>query len=127
MVSAMVLTERAHGGPIRCRSTYLWEKHAMDSPVVQAILLVLVAAVMNAAYVLPMKLNKKWQWEHTWFAFSILGVAVVPTIIALLTVPMLWSTYTSVSGGTLVAMAVFGAGWGVSLVFFGLALTRLGL
>jgi L-rhamnose-H+ transport protein len=99
----------------------------MDSPVVQAILLILVAAVMNAAYVLPMKLNKKWQWEHTWFAFSILGVAVVPTIIAVLTVPRLWSTYSSVSGGTLAAMALFGAGWGVSLVFFGLALTRIGL
>ena len=94
----------------------------MNSPVAQAILLILVAAAMNAAYVLPMKLNKKWQWEHTWFAFSILGVAVVPTIIALLTVPQLWSTYSSVSGGILAAMALFGAGWGVSLVFFGLAL-----
>ncbi len=99
----------------------------MDSPVVQAILLILVAAVMNSAYVLPMKLNKQWQWEHTWFAFSILGVAVVPTIIALLTVPRVWSTYSSVSVGTLTAMALAGACWGVSLVFFGLALTRLGL
>jgi len=99
----------------------------MDSPVAQAILLVVFAAAMNAAYVLPMKLNKKWQWEHTWFAFSILGVAGVPTLIALLTVPRLWSTYSSVSGGTLAAMALFGGGWGVSLVFFGLALARLGL
>jgi L-rhamnose-H+ transport protein len=99
----------------------------MTSPTVQAILLVLCAALMNAAYALPMKLNRKWQWEHTWFAFSILGVAVVPTIIALLTVPMLWSTYAAVSWGTLTAMALFGAGWGVSLVFFGLALSRLGL
>ena len=60
----------------------------------QAILLVLFAAIMNAAYALPMKLNKKWEWEHSWFAFSILGVAVVPTMIALLTVPGLWSTYS---------------------------------
>jgi L-rhamnose-H+ transport protein len=97
------------------------------TPTLQAIVLVLFAALMNAAYTLPMKLNKKWDWEHTWFAFSILGVAVVPTIIAMLTVPMLWSTYSVVSVGTLVAMAIFGAGWGVSLVFFGLALTRLGL
>jgi len=82
---------------------------------------------MNAAYALPMKLNKKWEWEHSWFAFSILGVGVVPTIIALLTVPKLWSTYSLVSGGTLAAMVLFGASWGVSLVFFGLALTRLGL
>jgi len=99
----------------------------MTSNTVQAVLLVLCAAIMNAAYALPMKLNKKWEWEHSWFAFSILGVGVVPTIIALLTVPKLWSTYSLVSGGTLAAMVLFGASWGVSLVVFGLALTRLGL
>jgi L-rhamnose-H+ transport protein len=99
----------------------------MTSNTVQAVLLVVCAAIMNAAYALPMKLNKKWEWEHSWFAFSILGVAVVPTVIALLTVPKLWSTYAMVSGGTLAAMVLFGASWGVSLVFFGLALTRLGL
>jgi L-rhamnose-H+ transport protein len=99
----------------------------MTSNTVQAILLVLCAAIMNAAYSLPMKLNKKWQWEHSWFAFSVLGVAVVPTIIALITIPQLWSTYATVSTGTLAAMILFGASWGVSLVFFGLALTRLGL
>jgi L-rhamnose-H+ transport protein len=99
----------------------------MTSNTVDAILLVLCAAFMNAAYALPMKLNKKWEWEHSWFAFSILGVAVVPTVIALLTIPRLWSTYTAVSIGTLAKMVLFGASWGVSLVFFGLALTRLGL
>jgi L-rhamnose-H+ transport protein len=99
----------------------------MTPQTVQAILLVLCAAIMNAAYALPMKLNKKWEWEHTWFAFSILGVAAVPTVIALITVPRLWSTYSVVSNGTLAAMIVFGASWGISLVFFGLALTRLGL
>src|ERR1700733_9580152 len=99
----------------------------MTSHIAQALLLVLCAAIMNAAYSLPMKLNKKWQWEHSWFAFSILGVAVVPTLIAMLTVPKLWSTYVAVSTGTLAAMVIFGACWGVSLVFFGLALTRLGL
>jgi len=99
----------------------------MTSHTVQALLLVLCAAIMNAAYALPMKLNKKWEWEHSWFAFSVLGVAVVPTVIAVFTVPGLWSTYATVSSGTLAAMVVFGASWGVSLVFFGLALTRLGL
>jgi L-rhamnose-H+ transport protein len=99
----------------------------MNSHTVQAIVLVLCAAIMNAAYALPMKLNRKWEWEHSWFAFSILGVAVVPTIIAWLTVPGLWSTYSAVSSATLARMVLFGASWGVSLVFFGLALTRLGV
>ena len=99
----------------------------MNSPVAQALLLVVIAAIMNAAYVLPMKLNKKWQWEHSWFAFSILGVALVPTLIAMATVPQLWSTYSSVSFKILILMALFGAGWGVALVFVGLSLRRLGL
>ena len=99
----------------------------MNSPAAQALLLVVMAAIMNGAYVLPMKLNKKWQWEHSWFAFSILGVALVPTLIAMATVPQLWSTYSAVSFKILVLMALFGAGWGVALVFTGLALKRLGL
>src|SRR5260370_18977636 len=99
----------------------------MTSNTVQAVLLVLCAVIMNAAFALTMKLNKKWEWAHSWFAFSILGVAVVPTVIAQITVPKLWSTYATVSGGTLAAMVLFGGSWGVSLVFFGLALTRLGL
>ena len=97
----------------------------MTSHTVQALLLVLCAAIMNAAYALPMKLNKKWDWEHSWFAFSVLGVAVVPTVIALLTVPGLWSTYATVSTGTLAAMVVFGASWGVSLVSLALPQLRL--
>jgi L-rhamnose-H+ transport protein len=114
---------------VSCRNEIPY-RHAeiiMTSQTVQAILLVLCAALMNASYTLPMKLNKKWQWEHSWFAFSILGVAVVPTLIALATIPGLWSTYSEVSTGTLARMVLFGASWGVSLVFFGLAIARLGL
>src|SRR5260370_16518376 len=99
----------------------------MTSNTVQAVLLVLCAVIMNAAFALTMKLNKKWEWAHSWFAFSILGVAVVPTVIAQITVPKLWSTYATVSGGTLTGMVLFGGRWGVFVVFFGLALTRLGL
>jgi L-rhamnose-H+ transport protein len=99
----------------------------VHSTTAQAVVIILVAALMNAAYTLPMKLNRRWHWEHSWFAFSILGVALVPTLIAWATVPGLWSAYSSIEGRTLELMALFGGGWGVSLVFFGLALKRLGL
>ncbi|MBV9038827.1 MAG: hypothetical protein JO182_30360 [Acidobacteriaceae bacterium] len=99
----------------------------MSHHVIQPLLLILAAAIMNASYTLPMKLNRKWQWEHSWLAFSILGVAVVPTVIAVLTVPGLWSIYREASAGTLLQMALFGAGWGISLVFFGLSLPLVGV
>lgn len=74
-----------------------------------------------------MKLHKKWQWENSWFAFTIVGLAIVPTLIAVVTIPDLWSIYTTVPDKTLVAMAFFGAGWGVNMVLFGLALDSVGL
>ena len=99
----------------------------MRTSVAEALLLILAAAIMNATYTLPMKLNRKWLWEHSWLAFSVLGVAVVPTIIAVFTVPGLWSIYRETPSGTLLAMALFGVGWGVSLVFFGLAIPLVGV
>jgi L-rhamnose-H+ transport protein len=74
-----------------------------------------------------MKLNRKWAWEHSWLAFTVIGVALVPTLIAVLTVPDLWSIYGQTAPGTLVWMAVFGIGWGVSLVFFGLSIPLVGI
>jgi L-rhamnose-H+ transport protein len=99
----------------------------MADNVLQALALILAAAIMNASYTLPMKLNRRWKWEHSWLAFSVLGVAVVPTIIGIITVPGLWSIYREASLSTLLLMGLFGAGWGVSLVFFGLSLPLVGV
>lgn len=99
----------------------------LSSQIFEAIGLIAVASIINASYCLPMKLNKKWKWENSWFAFSIVGLAIVPTIIGVATVPKLWSVYASVPAMTLAWMAIFGAGWGVNMVLFGLALDNIGL
>lgn len=99
----------------------------MSSLVYQAVGLIVLAAAMNGVYVLPMRLNRRWQWEHSWFAFTLLGVVVVPMILAALTVPDLWSIYAEVPAGTLLGMAVAGAAWGGSLVLFGRAVTLVGV
>jgi L-rhamnose-H+ transport protein len=98
-----------------------------NQAVLEAVFLILAASLMNATYTLPMKLNRKWAWEHSWFAFTLLGVGAVPTVLAILTVPDLFSIYRATPAVTLAAMALFGAGWGVSLVLFGLAIERVGV
>lgn len=92
-----------------------------------AVQLVLAAAVINAVYTLPMKLNREWKWEHSWLVFTVLGVAVVPTILSALTVPGLIDTYDGVPTAVLLGMACCGALWGVSLVFFGRAVDMVGV
>ncbi len=99
----------------------------MEQGVLHPVSLILFAAVMNATYTLPMKVHHSWGWEHSWCAFSVLGIAGVPTIIGVLTVPGLWSIYGNTSGNALLAMALFGAGWGVAQVFFGLSLPLVGI
>ena len=99
----------------------------MTSNIAEATFLILLAALMNATYTLPMKLNRQWAWEHSWFAFTFLGVAVVPTLIAVATVPGLWAIYPQIPAATLMKMAVFGATWGVSLVLFGLSISIVGV
>jgi L-rhamnose-H+ transport protein len=93
----------------------------------QAIQLVLIAAVINAVYTLPMRLNKQWKWEHSWLIFTILGVAAVPTILSILTIPRLKDSYDGVAAPVLIAMGLCGALWGVSLVFFGRAVDTVGV
>jgi L-rhamnose-H+ transport protein len=93
----------------------------------QAIQLVLVAAVINAVYTLPMKFNKQWKWEHSWLVFTILGVTAVPTVLSVLTIPRLKDTYDGVGTPILIGMALCGALWGVSLVFFGRAVHTVGV
>ncbi len=99
----------------------------MSSNIAEAIALIFLAALMNATYTLPMKLNRQWAWEHSWFAFTFLGVAIVPTLIAMATVPGLWTIYPQIPVSTLFKMAVFGATWGVSLVLFGLSISIVGV
>jgi len=93
----------------------------------EPIALVLAAALMNAVYTLPMKLNRRWKWEHSWLAFTFLGVAIVPTILAAFTIPHLPLAYDRVSSGVLLGMAACGILWGVSLVFFGMAVDTIGV
>ncbi len=99
----------------------------MNTEVLEALALVLVASMLNAAYTLPMKATRKWAWENTWFAFSVLGLVVVPTLITAATVPNLAHVYAQTPAGTLAAMAFFGLLWGICMVLFGLAVPIAGL
>ena len=85
------------------------------------------ASIINAVYTLPMRANRRWAWENSWFAFSILGVAVVPSVVTVATVPGLWSIYAAIPAVTLAKMAFYGLLWGICLVLFGLAIPIIGL
>jgi L-rhamnose-H+ transport protein len=90
-------------------------------------LLVLSAALLQGTFVLPMTLVRQWAWEHTWATFSLLGMLVFNWIITLLFVPNIFAVYAASPARDLAVLTLFGLGWGVGAVLFGLGMDRLGM
>jgi L-rhamnose-H+ transport protein len=76
---------------------------------------------------LPLKFNRKWRWENTWFIFSLVSLLVLPWALALLLVNHLFQIYDSLTASQFVTPLLFGAGWGIAQVLFGISIRRLGL
>jgi len=89
--------------------------------------LALIAGVMAGNSMLPMKFAKRWRWENIWLVFSVVSLVVIPWCLAAVTVDDLSSVYGNLSVGQLAVPFLFGAGWGIAQVLFGLSVARLGL
>jgi L-rhamnose-H+ transport protein len=74
-----------------------------------------------------MTLVRRWSWEHTWATFSLLGMLVFNWIITLLFIPNISAVYAASPARDLVVLALFGLGWGVGAVLFGLGMEKLGM
>src|ERR1700719_284936 len=74
-----------------------------------------------------MTMVKQWSWEHTWATFSLLGMLVFNWIITLFLVPNIFAVYATSPARDLAVLALFGLGWGVGAVLFGLGMERLGM
>ncbi|PYX94391.1 MAG: hypothetical protein DMG71_12655 [Acidobacteria bacterium] len=89
--------------------------------------LLFVAGAMNGSFTLPMKFTRNWAWENIWLAWTIFALAVFPVVLTLLTVPALGQVYAHTGPGPALLAAAFGAGWGISQVFLGLAVAGIGM
>ena len=90
-------------------------------------LLVLLAGLLQGTFVLPMTLVRRWSWEHTWATFSLLGMFLFNWLITLFLVPGIFAVYRGSPAHDLAVLALFGMGWGVGAVLFGLGMERLGM
>ncbi len=99
----------------------------MNADIGWGVACVLLGGVLNGSWVLPMKRMKVWKWENTWLLFSVVGLVVIPWAAAAATVPSLGVVFHAPSAPTLVKVLIFGFGWGVGNILFGVGVSRLGL
>lgn len=88
---------------------------------------VLVGGILNGSFVAPMKKMSGWKWENTWLVYSLSGLLVIPWIAAFATVPDLGAVLSGASPASIWRVLLFGLGWGVGSVLFGLGIARMGL
>jgi len=90
-------------------------------------LLLMVAGLMNASFTLPMKFTRRWAWENTWLVWTCFALLLLPAVVTLCTVPKLAAVYRMSGIAQLLCVMAFGAGWGLSQVFFGVAVEAIGI
>src|ERR1700739_4479088 len=91
------------------------------------IALTLLAGLMSGNCMLPMKFNRIWRWENTWLVFSVVSLVILPWALALGLVDHLFDTYRALSLVQIAIPFLFGVGWGIAQVLFGISVHRLGL
>lgn len=92
-----------------------------------ALFLIILAGLMMGGFVVPMKAMPHWEFENTWLLFCFLGLVVLPTLVAVLTVPHLGQVLLTSPTRSLVLVALCGLGWGCGSALFGLGVRELGM
>lgn len=89
--------------------------------------IVIFSGVLTATFPVPMKFSRTWSWENTWLVYATVALLVLPILLAAFAVPHLLSVYAAVSHKDLLLPALFGLGWGIAQVTFGLSIARVGM
>ena len=109
-------------------NTRAWEAgRSMETGVGSGVLLGIISGALLGVFALPMKAVLRWRWENTWLMYCVWSLLILPWGLAFLTVPGITSVIGSVSTSSLAWIFLFGFGWGIGCVLFGLGLKLVGL
>lgn len=99
----------------------------MESNPLLGVLMLLVGGAATGSFYVPFGKVKQWSWESYWLAMGAVSWAVVPILVAWVTVPGLVEILCKSPSRGLVLAYLFGAMWGVGAITFGLTVRYLGI
>src|SRR6266571_3874977 len=99
----------------------------MAIAIVMGLAAVVVAGVLQGLFAVPMKYALRWNYEHIWLTYSLVGMVVLPWVLTTVTVPRLAEVYSLTPALVLVRIAGFGLCWGIGSALAGLGMNLLGI
>jgi L-rhamnose-H+ transport protein len=91
------------------------------------IALILFGGLASASYYLPLKYVKSWSWESGWMIQGIAAWVIGPWLMAIITLPHLGTIIGSSPASSIVWPVIFGFGWGIGGLTWGLSIRYLGI
>jgi len=92
-----------------------------------ALFLIISAGLMMGSFVVPMKVMPHWDFENTWLLFCFMALVILPSLVAVLTVPHLGQVLLTSPTRSLFLTTLCGLGYGCGSVLFGLGVRELGI
>ena len=100
---------------------------SVNSATTYGLSVIALSGILQGSVLFPMKYLRKWPFENIWLLFSTFAYLVLPWVFALATIPHLVSTFEHTSAATMERTLLFGLGWGLAVITFGLGCELLGL
>jgi L-rhamnose-H+ transport protein len=91
------------------------------------VLIFTLGGLAGAVFYLPFKKVKNWAWESYWFVYAVVGLVVVPWVLAFSMSPNVISVLKQAPADTLLKCFACGAMWGVGGLTWGLMIRYLGV
>jgi L-rhamnose-H+ transport protein len=95
--------------------------------VIGGVILSLVAGVLNGSFATPTKFARKWQWENIWSVWAVAAMLIFPWLLVMATIPQAATLYASISARQIMLLTLFGIGFGLAQIFFGLGIAAVGI
>jgi L-rhamnose-H+ transport protein len=90
------------------------------------LVLIVLGGISSGLFTTPMRWIHGWEWENIWLVYSVFGMVLVPWLLTVIAIPDLAVFYNAASAIMFVKVSLFGAGWGLGSVLFGLGTAIVG-
>ena len=92
-----------------------------------ALLIVIIAGVMNGSYALTLKYMKKWPEETIWFVFSFVAFLIFPLVTVFILVPDVLNIVQQIPSTNITILIIGGLVFGAGQVCYSISYKYLGL
>jgi L-rhamnose-H+ transport protein len=91
------------------------------------VILSAIAGILNGSFAAPTKYTKKWAWENIWPVWAVVAMLVLPWALAFATIPHAATLFEQTPAHQWLLLVLFGAGFGLAQIFFGLGIAAVGM